>query len=99
MTKQSVVLLIAFLAGLIVTAPLLGTARRNLLPRFAMAIAALAVPVWVAYFASCFGRSYLAFKGFLSSMPEALWFGVTFGVFTAAFFLAVGWETCRGLCQ
>jgi len=91
MTQQSAVLLIAFLAGLVVVAALLGTARRKLLPGPAMVVAALAVPVWVAYFASCFGRSYLAFKGFLSSMPEALWFGVTFGVFTAAFFLAVGY--------
>ena len=49
MTQQSAVLLIAFLAGLVVAAPLLGTARRNLLPSFAMVIAALAVPVWVAY--------------------------------------------------
>ena len=24
-------------------------------------------------------------------MPEALWFGLTFGVFTAAFFLALGY--------
>ena len=91
MTQQSTVLLIAFLAGLVVAASLLGTARRNLLPRFAMAIAALAVPVWVAYFASSFGRSFLASKGFLSTMPEALWFGVTFGVFTAAFLLALGY--------
>jgi hypothetical protein len=91
MTQQSAVLLIAFLAGLVVAASLLGTARRNLLPRFAMVIAALAVPVWVAYFASSFGRSFLASKGFLSTMPEGLWFGVTFGVFTAAFFLALGY--------
>jgi hypothetical protein len=91
MTQQSAVLLIAFLAGLVVAAPLLRTARRTLLPRFAMVIAALAVPVWIAYFASSFGRSFLASKGFLCSMPEALWFGVTFGVFTAAFFLALGY--------
>jgi hypothetical protein len=91
MTLRTVVLLIAFLAGLVVAAPLLGTARRNLLPSFAMIIAALAVPVWVAYFASSFGRSFLASKGFLSTMPEALWSGVTFGVFTGAFFLAVGY--------
>ena len=91
MTQQSAVLLIAFLAGLVVAAPLWGTARRNLLPRFAMVIAALAVPVWVAYFASSFGRSFLASKAFLSTMTEALWFGVTFGVFTAAFFLALGY--------
>ncbi|WP_128911286.1 zinc-ribbon domain-containing protein [Granulicella sibirica] len=91
MTQQSAVLLIAFLAGLFVAAALLGTAKRHLLPRFAMVIAALAVPVWVACFASGFGRSFLAFKGFLNSMPEALWFGVTFGVFTASFFLALGY--------
>jgi len=68
MTQQSAVLLIAFLAGLVVAAVLLGTARRKVLPRSAMVI-----------------------KGFLSTMPEALWFGLTFGVFTAAFFLALGY--------
>ncbi len=36
MTQQSAVLLIAFLAGLVVAAVLLGTARRNVQPRFAM---------------------------------------------------------------
>jgi hypothetical protein len=56
-----------------------------------MAIAALSFPVWVAYFASSSGRSFLVSKGFLSTIPEALWFGVTFGVFTAAFFLALGY--------
>ena len=91
MTQQSAVLLIAFLAGLVVAAVLLGTARRNVLPRSAMVIAALAIPIWVVYFASSQGRSLLASKGFLSSMPEALWFGLTFGVFTAAFFLALGY--------
>ena len=84
MTQQSAVLLIAFLAGLVVAAGLLGTARRNVLPRSAMVIAALAIPIWVVYFASSQGRSLLASKGFLSTMPEALWFGLTFGVFTAA---------------
>jgi hypothetical protein len=56
-----------------------------------MVIAALAIPIWVVYFASSQGRSLLASKGFLSTMPEALWFGLTFGVFTAAFFLALGY--------
>ncbi len=91
MTQQSAVLLIASLAGLLVAAVLLGTTRRNVIPRPAMVIAALAVPIWVAYFASSLGRSFLASKGFLSSMPEALSFGLTFGVFTAAFFLALGY--------
>ncbi len=56
-----------------------------------MGIAALAIPIWVLYFASGQGRSLLAARGFLSAMPEALWFGLTFGVFTAAFFLALGY--------
>src|SRR5437899_9118983 len=90
MTQQSAVLLIAFLAGLVVATVLLGTARRNVLPRSAMVIAALAIPIWVVYFASSQGRSFLASKGFLITMPEALWFGLTFGVFTAAFFFAFG---------
>src|SRR5207245_4681914 len=91
MTQQSAVLLIAFFAGLVVAAVLLGTARRNVLPRSAMVIAALAIPIWVVYFASSQGRSLLASKGFLSTMPEALWFGLPFGVFTAAFLLALGY--------
>src|SRR5437588_12281735 len=91
MTQQSAVLLIAFLVGLVVAAVLLRAATRNILPRSAMAIAALAIPIWVAYFASSQGRSLLASKGFLSTMPDALWFGLTFGVFTAAFFLAFGY--------
>jgi hypothetical protein len=91
MTQQSAVLLIAFLAGFAVAAVLLGTARRDVLPRFAVAIAALAIPIWVVYFASSHGRSLLASKGFLNTMPDALWFGLTFGVFTAAFFLALGY--------
>ena len=91
MTQQSAVLLIAFLCGLVVAAVLLRTATRSILPRFAMAIASLAIPTWVAYFASSQGRSLLASKGFLSAMPDALWFGVAFGVFTAAFFLALGY--------
>jgi hypothetical protein len=57
----------------------------------ASAIAALAIPVWIVFFASRFGRSLLASDGFLSTMPEALWFGITFGVFTAAYFLALGY--------
>jgi len=91
MTQQSAVLLVAFLAGLAVAAVLLGTARRNVLPRAAMAIAVLAIPIWVVYFASSQGRTRLASQGFLNAMPEALWFGLTFGVFTAAFFLALGY--------
>jgi len=86
MTQQSAVLSIAFLAGIVVAAVLLGTATRKILPRTAMGIAALAIPIWVLYFASGQGRSLLGTKGFLSAMPEALWFGLTFGVFTAAFF-------------
>jgi hypothetical protein len=91
MTQQSAVLLIASLVGIVVAAVLLGTATRKILPRSAIAIAALAVPVWVVYFISRQGRSLLASEGFLSSMPDALWFGLTFGVFTAAFFLALGY--------
>jgi hypothetical protein len=91
MTQQSAVLLVAFLAGLVVAAVLLRTERRNLLPRSATVIAALAVPIWLFYFASSQGRIFLASKGFLSAMPDALWFGLTFGVFTAAFFLALGY--------
>ena len=91
MTQQSAVLLVAFLAGLVVATVLLRTATRNILPRSAMAIAALAIPIWLAYFASSQGRSLLASKGFLSAMPDALWFGLTFGVFTAAFFLGLGY--------
>jgi Phospholipase_D-nuclease N-terminal len=91
MTELSAVLLTALLAGFLVAAVLLGTARRNLLPGSAMVIAALAIPIWVVFFASIQGRSLLASKGFLSAMPEALWFGLTFGVFTAAYFLALGY--------
>ena len=91
MTQQAAVLLIAFAAGLAVAAVLLGSAKRNILPRAAMAVAALAIPSWVIYFASSQGRSRLASEGFLNSMPDALWFGLTFGVFTAAFFLALGY--------
>jgi hypothetical protein len=91
MTQQSAVLLIAFLAGLVVAAVLLAAARRHLLHRLAMVLAALAIPIWVIYFASRQGRSFLAAKGFLSTMPDALWSGLTFGVFTAAFFLALGY--------
>ena len=80
MTQQSAVLLIAFLAGLVVAAVLLGTARRNVLwhSRSAMVIAALAIPIWVVYFASSQGiRSLLASKGFLSTMPGKR-FGLSF---------------------
>src|SRR5438270_7564792 len=91
MTQQSALLLIPFLGGLVVAAFLLRTATRNILPRSAIAIAALAIAIWVVYFASTQGRSLLASRGFLSTMPEALWFGLTFGVFTAAFFLALGY--------
>jgi hypothetical protein len=91
MTLQSTVLLIAFLFGLVVAAVLLSAATRKILPKSAMVIAALAIPIWVAFFASNQGRSLLGSKGFLSAMPDALWFGLTFGVFTAAFFLALGY--------
>ena len=91
MTQQSALLLIPFLAGLVVAAVLWGTATRKILPRAAMVIAALAIPIWVVYFASNQGRSLLASEGFLNTMPEALWFGLTFGVFTTAFFLALGY--------
>ena len=91
MTQQSAVLLIAFLSGLAVAAVLLGTARRKILPGSALAIAALAIPIWVVYFASSRGRALLASEGFLNAMPQALWFGLTFGIFTAAFFLALGY--------
>jgi hypothetical protein len=91
MTQQSALLLIPFLGGLVVAAVLLRTATRNILPKPAMAIAALAIPSWLVYFASSRGRSLLASEGFLNTMPEALWFGLTFGVFTSAFFLALGY--------
>lgn len=91
MTQLSAVLLIVFLAGLVVAAVLLGTARRDVLPKSAIVIAALAIPIWVVYFASSQGRSLIASEGFLNTMPEALWTGLTFGVFTAAFFLALGY--------
>jgi hypothetical protein len=91
MTQQTAVLVVAFLAGLAVAAVLLRPATRILLPRSAMVIAALAVPIWFVFFASGQGRFFLASKGFLSAMPDALWFGLTFGVFTAAFFLALGY--------
>src|SRR6185312_697382 len=77
--------------GLVVAAVLLGTATRNILPKAAMAIAALAIPIWVVYFASSQGRSLLASERFLNTMPAALWFGLACGVFTAAFFLALGY--------
>src|SRR5207237_9150331 len=89
MTQQSAVLLIAFLVGLVVAAVLLIAATRNILPRSAMAIAALSIPIWVAYFACSQGRSLLSSKGFLITIPDALWFGFTFGFFIAAFSLAV----------
>ena len=91
MTQQSAVLLVAFIAGLVVASVLLRTARRILLPRSAMVIAALAIPLWLVFFASSQGRFFLASRGFLSAMPDALWFGLTFGAFTAAFFLALGY--------
>ena len=90
MTQQSV-LLIAFLVGLVVAAVLLRPTRRKILPRSAIVIAALAIPIWVVYFASSQGRSLLASNGFLSTVPDAFWFGLTFGVFTSAFFLALGY--------
>ena len=91
MTQQSALLLIPFVGGLVVAAVLLRATTRKILPWSAMAIAALAIPIWVVYFASSQGRSLLASEGFLNTMPEALWCGLTFGVFTAAFFLALGY--------
>jgi hypothetical protein len=91
MTQQSTLLLIPLLGGLAVAAILLRTETRNILSRSAMAISALAIPIWLVYFASSQGRSLLASQGFLSTTAEALWFGLTFGVFTAAFFLALGY--------
>lgn len=91
MTQQSAVLLVAFLAGLVVAAALLRTAARNVVPRFARVIAALVIPIWAVYFASSQGRSLLASQGFLNTMLDALWFGLTFGIFTAAYFLALGY--------
>jgi hypothetical protein len=91
MTQQSALLLLPFFGGLAVAAVLLGAATRKILPKYAIAIAALAIPIWVVYLASSQGRARLASQGFLNSMPEALWFGLTCGVFTAAFFLALGY--------
>jgi hypothetical protein len=91
MTQQSAVLLVAFLAGAIVAAVLLGTAARKVLPSPFLGIAALAIPIWLLYFASSQGRLLLARQGFRSAMPDVLWFGLTFGVFTAAFFLSLGY--------
>jgi hypothetical protein len=91
MTQQSSVLLVAFLVGLAVAAVLLRAAIRKILPRFARVVAALAIPVCLAYFASGRGRSFLASEGLLNTVPDALWFGLTFGVFTGAFFLALGY--------
>ena len=91
MTYQSALLLIPFVGGLVVAAVLLRAATRKILPWSAMAIAALAILISAVYFASSPGRSVLASKGFLSTMPEGLWFGLTFGVFTAAFFLVLGY--------
>ena len=91
MTQQSALLLIPFLGGLVVAAVLLRAATRNILPRAAMAISALAILISVVYFASSKGRFVLGSKGFLNTMPEGLWFGLTFGVFTAAFFLVLGY--------
>src|SRR6476660_6724123 len=70
MTQQSALLLIPFLCGLVVVAVLLGTATRNILPRAAMAIAALAIQIWVVYFASSQGRSLLASEGFLNTQSD-----------------------------
>ena len=63
MTRRSALLPIPLLGGLGVAAVLLGTARRNVLPRSAMAIAALAIPIWLVYFASSQGRSLIGFAG------------------------------------
>ena len=52
MTYQSALLLIPFVGGLVVAAVLLRAATRKILPRSAMAIAALAIPIWRSLF--CF---------------------------------------------
>ena len=91
MTQQSALLLIPFLGGLVVGAVLLRAATRNILPKSAIAISALAILTSVVYFASSQGRFVLGSKGFRHTMPEGLWFGLTFGVFTAAFFLVLGY--------
>ena len=91
MTQQSAVLLVADLIGLLVAAILLRRAARSVVPRFAWIMAALVIPTWVIFFAASQGRSLLASQGFLSSVPNALWFGLTFGIFTAAYFLALGY--------
>jgi hypothetical protein len=90
-TLQSTVLLVAAMIGLVVAFVLLRTAARNAVPRLAKVIAALVIPIWVVYFASTQGRSLLASQRFLSTMQDALWFGLTFGIFTAAYFLALGY--------
>ena len=74
MTQQSALLLIPFLGGLVVAAVLMGTATRNILPRSAMAIAALAIPIWVVYFASSQAVPYLRPKDF--SVPCQKRFGL-----------------------
>src|ERR1041385_8991847 len=90
MTQQSALLLIPFLGGLVVAAVLLRAATRNILPKSAIASSALAILMSVVYFASSQGRFVLGSKGFLNTMPEGLWFGLTFGVFAGGFFRFLG---------
>jgi len=84
-------LLIPFLGGLVLAFFLLRPATRKILPTVAVALAALAVLMGIAYSVSSRGRAVVVSLGFSSSLPEALWFGLTFGVFTAAWFLLLGY--------
>ncbi len=87
----SALLLIPFLVGLVFAYVLLRPAIRKILPTFAMAIAALAIPIGIGYSVSGRGRAVIVSLGFRSALSEALWFGLTVGVFTAAFFLLLGY--------
>ena len=87
----SALLLIPFLGGLVLAFFLLRPATRKILPTFAVAIAALAVLMGVAYSVSSRGRAVIVSLGLSSSLPEAVWFGLTVGVFTAAWFLLLAY--------
>jgi hypothetical protein len=87
----STLLLIPFLGGLVLAFVLLRPATRKILPTFAVAMAALAIPMGVGYSVSSRGRAVIVSTGFRNALPEALWFGLTVGVFTAAFFLLLGY--------
>ena len=91
MTQYSTLLLIPFLVGLLTVFVLLRPATRKILPTFAVLIAALASLMGVGYFVSSRGRAELVSIGFLNAAPEALWFGLTVGVCTAAFVLLLGY--------